>query len=391
MVVVAMAMKLLASRVGLCGPPRCLEHMEVLGTAYSSLFRLGKAMRLVHAERCPRQGPAIFVGNHIKLDDPCVTFVAGQRATNGAMNMQFMMRDDFFGATPPLLRICNVDQISRLFGALQISRGQVHYSQLRPFLDLLGEGGAFLLYIGRSRSRSGVMFEYRDDVTEPGSAAFFVTHAQRRHPDRKVAVVPVVRSLHPARKTFSIVFGESLYLEPGADRAAQRAFDREAITRTGELVEVNAGHVISLILYLRCLHGLPSSFERAALRRQVAEAFDRLQHPLVHPAARENLEGEFDCVLRYLAEQGALRAEGARIALDAAAILSAPPFDRTYRKQNPVKYIANQVLHLSGVTRPIEDLVIEELKQEAADRTDRSDQSDQSDPSTTRGGRPRCH
>ena len=359
-VVTGLLVKLLASRVGVCAPPRCMNHYNAGVTVCGSVLRVGKRMRVVHGERCPRQGPALFVGNHIKLDDPCLMFIAAYRETRHAVCMRAMMRDDFFADLPAFTRKWKFDEAIELWGALPISRGNVRYSQLKPFLQILEGGGSFLMYIGRTRTRTGTLFEYRDDVTEPGSAGFFVAHAQRRRSETPIPVVPMVRTFNPVDRCSAVVFGEPMYLSPGADRDVQRAFDLDLVARMGDGVEVNVPQVLSALLYLRCAHGKPPVADAEDLCGRVGTVFDQITERLVDPAARIDLAGEFRHALRYFAKKGAIRTVGPSVECNPALILSCPAPDRRYKRQNPVKYLANQILHLTGVTRLIERAALDE-------------------------------
>ena len=49
--------------------PSFTEHWWRVEVAYRQITRMDPRIRVRHAERCPKQHPAVYVGNHRKLDD----------------------------------------------------------------------------------------------------------------------------------------------------------------------------------------------------------------------------------------------------------------------------------------------------------------------------------
>lgn len=316
---------------------------------------------MVNAEYCPADNPALFVSNHHKLDDPidlwpAIHWASGERVAPG-----FVMRDDFFDGFPWNWSPFDVNHLCEMAGAVLISRDQIRLTQLRQLIGVLGRPGSLVLFPGRTRSRTGAWFEYREDFTEPGSAAFVINHAQRKNPGLRIAAVPVARTWHPVRNTSAIVFGEPLYLESDARREAQRKLDCELLTRIGGLVEVHAVHLASLLLYLHTLHGggtLPEAFFTSA-----AELWGRdAPHPHTDPALLSNPDGEMDNALRHLAGEGALKRLNGTVAADAGMIRSTPDWDGDYCRHNLVKYWTNQIIHLPAVIQWAEGVIAERLQ-----------------------------
>lgn len=345
-------------RMGVARQPVLMDVRHEIMLVFVDFFRWNRRMRVIGGERCPRDLPIVFAANHIGLIDPFALFRAAYLASG--VYARFMSRDDFFAGMKSRFfkSFLNVDELMILCGTLQISRENVSLSQLKPFVQLLRNGESFIMFPGRTRSRSGAIVEYRDQFQEPGGVSFFVAHAQSGPSGRPAAAVPMTRTLNPATKRMAIAMGEALRLEPGADRAAQRAFDGEIILRMAEMVEVNAAHVVAGLLYLRCLHGLPARVSVAALRDDAADAIGRLRTPYVDPAARDALDAEIRRTLRYLAKHGMLTRRRGEIEANVEAVLSAPPLDRSYRRVNPVKYLVNQVFHLPDVVSALEEVVL---------------------------------
>jgi len=184
----------LGYRVHLAKRPNLMRHREAFYIVIAQFLRWRKTLRVVHAERCPKDAACVFAQNHGFLLDPFVSFAAAFRASR--IMPRFMSRDDFFAEKKNTwwYRLVDADEFICEVGTLEISRGNVSIGQLRPFINVLRNGESFIMYPGRTRSRSGVIFEYRDDVQEPGSAAFFLAQARRGHDDLDVAVVPLTPS-----------------------------------------------------------------------------------------------------------------------------------------------------------------------------------------------------
>ncbi len=329
--------------------------------ALDFLFGWSRRMRVVDGERCPKGGPVVFASNHVCLDDPFATGNAIYQLSQGGIRPHIMMRNDFFRWMPRWLkRIADPDEATQMMGALQISRQGADPAQLKPFVALLRESHAFLMYPGRSRSRSGLFVEYRDWINSPGATSFFLAQAQEGRPEAKAPAVPVVRTFNPVKGGCALVFGAPLYLRPGADRAAQREFDYQLIVAMSDLVEVNVAQVLSAYLYLHCLHGLPDTVDGELLVRRMRSIFEKIARRHVDPAAHSDLECEIRRTLEFLRKRGLLRMEPNRVRLDRHAVLFAPQSIAEYRKRNPLKYLANQILHMPDVVRAVERGMAEE-------------------------------
>lgn len=305
-------------------------------------------------ENCPKAGPAVFAGNHQKKDDPFITYRAIHRVCNWSYEVRYMMRDDFFKGLPNL-RIVDINELVCLLGAQQISRDNVHLSQLKPFVQLLRDGNAYIMYPGRSRSRSGLFMEYREGIDEPGGVTFFMAQAQRGHPDLRVAAVPVARTYNPVADRTMIVFGEPLYLPQGADRAAQRDLDFLIVEKMGELLELNIPLVTAGILYLHCLHDRPLPLAQEDLARAVRGVLeDCAARRYVDEHGMADLPRELKRTLEYFEKREMLALKGTSVWPNREAILSAPEPDKLYVIKNPVKHLVNQLIHLRDVVASIE-------------------------------------
>jgi len=350
-------------RGGLRRKPPEVEKYYVNGLhGLDAMFGWTRKARVRGAEYCPQEGPVIFASNHIEIDDPFVTG-ALIHEISGGIRPGAMMRDDFFRGMPRWLRrIADPDEVSQLIGAAQISRGGATPAQIEQFVNLLLEGKSFLIYPGRSRSRSGLFFEYREWIRSPGRTSLFPSLVHKRNPNAEVAVVPTARTYNLLTKRSCVAFGPALYLERGAPPRRQRAFDFELASAISDLIEINAPQLLSVLVYLRCLHGLKT-------RGDVEELADTLRHIVkdgkehnpartVDPAAVENPEFETQAFVRFLSKRSLARQRGKRYELNCRAILSVPASFKGYKSENPVKYLANQLLHLGDVVGKVEDRVL---------------------------------
>jgi hypothetical protein len=347
-------------RLGVGSCPTLLDVYPELVIVFDRIMGWPKRLRIAGKEHCPPLGPVVFSGNHYAKDDPFVAYRAIHRACGGGYPVHYMMRDDFFVGAGGILKskLVDVDELVRMLGALQISRDRVQLSQLKPFVALLREQSAFIMYPGRSRTRTGVFVEYRDGIDEPGGVTFLVAQAQRNRPDIQVAIVPFARTSNLATGTSVVAFGQSVALPHDADRAAQRDLDFQLIERMGDLVEINATHIVAGILYLHCLHGRTGPLNVDRIDKAVESAFARLPNRHIDPAARTDHGNAVRAALTFFArgaqDGGFVRLTGSEVFCNTEAVLASPPHDTTYRKANPIKYSINQVLHLPDVIDAME-------------------------------------
>jgi len=357
-IVVWRLVRYLGYRMGVGARPRFLDIYPELIVFFDRILRWPARLRVEGAENCPRTAPAVFAGNHFAKDDPFMMYRAVHRVCEGAYPVRYMMRDDFFiGLAGGIMksRLIDVDELLEMLGALPISRGRVQLSQIKPFIAILREPAAFIMYPGRSRSRTGVFIEYRDGIDEPGGVTFLVAQAQRNRPDLRVAIVPMARTLDLATMKSVVVFGGPVYLPHDADRAAQRELDFHLIGLMGDLVEINVTHAAAGIIYLHCLHARGGLLEFDALDAAVAHALERMPRRRIGPAARNDRRAQLEATLDHFAAAQLVARNGGAVTLFPGAVLASPPHDTTYRALNPVKYAVNQVLHLPDVIDAIED------------------------------------
>jgi len=220
-VVSCVVLRYFAYRIGLCKCPNVLPRRADILAVVNRVLLWRWRLRIVGLEHCPRSGPAIFAGNHAKWDDPVCMYPAVYWGSGRNIEPYYMMRDDFFENVPHT-RLIDFDEVMRLFGTHQISRERVRMSQLKPFVRILSEDDCFIMFPGRTRTRSGIFFEWREGMDEPGSVAFFIGHVQHGKPEVRIPAVPVTRTYNPVTKVSTLVMGEPLYLPPKADRETQR-------------------------------------------------------------------------------------------------------------------------------------------------------------------------
>ncbi|HRI87008.1 MAG TPA: 1-acyl-sn-glycerol-3-phosphate acyltransferase [Candidatus Hydrogenedentes bacterium] len=347
-------------RLGLGACPSFLAVYPEAVMVFDRIMKWPARLRVEGAENCPRSGPAVFSANHFAKDDPFIMYRAIHRLCEGSYPVRFMMRDDFFKSLGGVMksRILDVDELARLVGSLQISRDRVQLSQLKPFMTLLREAGSFIMYPGRSRSRTGVFIEYRDGIEEPGGVTFLIAQAQRGRPDLRVPAIPMARTLNLVTRKSAIVFGPSIYLAHDADRTAQRDMDFRLIELMGDLVEVNAAHFVAGTVYLHCLHHRSCAIVPADLELAIAAALGDLAHRRVDPALFAARRQEIEAAFVFFEAEGLVVRSGAGFAPIRDRVLATPPHDTTYRTLNPVKYTVNQVLHLLDVTEAIEQVFL---------------------------------
>jgi len=352
--VAARLIRYLGYRMGLGECPTLLDVYPEAIVVFDRVMGWPQTLFVRGGEHCPATGPVVYAGNHAKKDDPFIMYRATHRVTGWCCEIRYMMRDDFFKGIPNL-RIIDVDELLRMLGAQQISRDNVQLTQLKPFVKLLREGNGFIMYPGRSRSRTGLFMEYRDGIDEPGGVTFFLAQAQRGSPGLRVPAVPMARSYNPVTKRSVIIFGPPVYLAGDADRTAQRELDFLLVQRMGDLVEINVAMTVAALLYLHCLHDRSLPVGQGALVDAVRASLRvRADRRYIDEAALSDLPREVKITLEYLAERGMLDLRGTAIWLNKEAILAAPEPDKTYLMKNPVKHLVNQTLHLPDVTAAFE-------------------------------------
>jgi hypothetical protein len=316
-------------------------------------------IRVRNTDLVPRGHPAIFYGNHVKLDDPCYLYRAAYLATGGEVGIGAMLRNDFFAGVPFVKsRWFDFDELLETVYVYGISRDTVSVSQLKRFVDLLLSGRGFILYPGRTRSCSGLLMDYRDTAQRPGGISFFLHAVQGRDERIAVSAMPAVRNFNPVTRHTSVIFGPEQVLRRGAARAEQRAFDERLIEVLGPLVELNAAQLVSAVLYTRCVHGLTGALPASDIERIVSEVFDTTAHAYLDPEDTADIARAVHAALRYLARHGMVRVRGRMVHPAADAILRTPPLTAKFRKENPVKFLTNQILHLGDVTAAVEQRVL---------------------------------
>jgi 1-acyl-sn-glycerol-3-phosphate acyltransferase len=353
----------LAYRWGLATQrPSFIPVLPQLVHSAGPFFRWPRHFRLLEDHYCPTEGPALFAANHVDVWDSAYTVNAVVSGSGTRLAPCSMMRDDFFrsadDSTNTPRQLAWGDDIIEAMGGIRITRGKPQLSQLRPLLTLLDEGGAFIMYPNGTRTRSGMFFEYRDDVKEPGAVSFFLAHAQRRRGE-PVPAVPLVRTVNLVERSNTLIFGRPQYLPLDNDRQSQRAFDRRLAVTMSDLVEVNVPQVACALLYLRALHHQPAHLLKEELTSMLREVFRRLTHPYIAPAVGQDLAGALTMTLAYLRRHGLVEMHGKSLQLLPEQWLGPPPADGRYRNHSPARYMINQITHLEQVIKPIQEVVLE--------------------------------
>lgn len=343
-----------ASRCGLGKPVPITDHWNVVQLFFRQVTGMDRRIRVRGMEHCPQSHPAIFAANHVKLDDPFYCCYAVQEATALRMHARFVMRDDFFDAPFWKRMPFDINEIAQLGGAYLVSLDHAQFSQLKPLLELLARPFSFIIFPGRSRTRSGLVMDYRPGYEEPGAVSFFVAHAQRRGPGQSVPVAPLARTFNPITGVSAVVFGPALTLAAGADRIAQRAFDEELSTRIGDLVEINVLHLVSLLVYVRLVHHRPPALSRMHLETACRHLHRNLSERWTDPALDQDFSGQMKAALRYLEKTGMVVCSADTVQVQEDAVAHLPDLDTGFRTRNPVRFHANQVLHLADVVTAAE-------------------------------------
>ena len=338
--------------------PSFTEHWWRVEVPYRQITRMDPRIRVRHADRCPKQHPAVYVGNHLKLDDQFFVCYAVQEASDYTMKTRFVMRDDYFNGFPWDWLPLDMNEVAEMGGSYNIAQGSPSLAQLKPLIDILLEPDSFVIFPCGGRSRSGHWLEVHTGGDEPGSVAFFVAQAQRRNPDLPVPGVPVGRTFNPIKKVSAVIVGEPRFLEPNARREAQRDFDAALLCELSDLIELHMLHFLSMFIYLQCLHNLPTALDTKDLAGAARRMVETLRHRYTDPALDTHFDADFEQALRYLARQKMLTRQGDRVILERDAVLACPEMDTRYRTANPVKYHVNQILHLRDVVAVCEGEVL---------------------------------
>lgn len=345
-------------KLNLASPPSRSGKLDSILYVIGVFCGWNKYLRIENPERCPDDHAAIYFGNHVKLDDPFYLFCAVYRATHGKPEMHAMLRNDFFNGTIFKSRFLDLHELLDFLGAYGISRESVTLKQLKIFLDILRAGNSFMLYPGRRRTCSGMLMDYHDPIETPGAISFFLHSIQSRDAGIKVSTVPSTRNFNPITEHTSVIFGPEQFLERGASREEQRAFDRRIIEVMGGLAEINVAQILAALLYTRCLHGMTAPIAVNDLVDLVSGILHETQHPYVDPEDLEDVSHAVGRALRYFKKRGMLDRKDGKVSPKVEAILSLPELTTKYRDENPVKYLTNQILHLGEVTALVEQRVL---------------------------------
>ena len=359
-VVTAFCAQYLLSRARLAKRPNVDGILEEVHTVFRRALKWRQRLVVKGADHCVKHGAAVFFSNHLSTSDPFYLYGTISAAKGKAPRVSAMMRDDFFDALPlGLDRALDLNGFLECIGVFTIAREKVQLSQLKPFLRYLDESALMMMYPSGTRSRSGALVEYRSLDQEPGGISFFIHQTQRRHPDWNVPAIPVTRTLNPVTRQSTMVFGPPLYIEHGAGRDERRSFDGRAICALAPLVDLNVPIILGALLYLRCLHQRDDAIAEERLYAVVEEIMTETSHAYVNAADLEDIPKAVDRALAYPAAGGMLECRGGQVRPASERVLSSPKLDSKYRRRNPVKHLANQILHLPEVVGRVETSALE--------------------------------
>ncbi len=345
-------------KLNLASPPNRRGKLDSILYVIGVFCGWNRYLRIENPERCPDDHAVIYFGNHVKLDDPFYLFYSVFRATKGKPEMHAMLRNDFFEGTILKSRFLDLHELLEFLGGYGISRESVTLKQLKVFLNILRAGNGFMLYPGRRRTCSGMLMDYHDPSETPGGISFFLHAIQSRDADAIISAVPSTRNYNLITQHSSVVFGPEQFLEHGASREEQRAFDLRIIEVMGGLVEINVSQILAALLYTRCLHGMTAPIAVNDLQDLVSGILRETQHPYVDPEDLADVSHAIDRALRYFKKRGMLERNDGKITPKVEAILSLPELTTKFRDENPVKYLTNQILHLGEVTALVEQKVL---------------------------------
>ena len=316
-----------------------------------------RRMTVLHPERCPADRPVVFASLHSKLDDPLFCWGAVHRATNGVNSIYFMMRDDFFRGWPWDYLPFSMNEITEAAGCIQISRDSISLAQLKPLVNVLERGESFVMYPGRTRSRSGRAIDYIEGIEEPGGVSFFLVHGSRRA-GQPVGAIPVARTYDPLDKHTYVSFGETRYLPEGAGREAQRDFDFNLAVEMSNQIVVTPFHALCVLIFLRCVHGRIEARSCSAWSADVSDIMSRITGQVETPPALD-IEAAVPPRLAWMQEHGILRLDGEEVTILSEAVLVLPEVGTKFRKENPVRFYTNQVMHFRAVAEAAEAVVLD--------------------------------
>lgn len=355
---VAYITRYIASTFHLASPPDVTKHYDPMLYAIGFVTQWNRHICVRGQEHIPLDHPAVYCSNHVLLDDPLYVFKGIYQGSNKNVASHAMARDDYYVGTPLKTRFFDMDDLLNSVGVHGINRDKVSLSQMKTFINLLIQGQSFFMFPGRSRSRSGMIFEYRDSIVEPGGASFFLGMTQRRKKDVVVSVVPMSRNYNPARGHTTMIFGEELFMATPANRNAQREFDTLVVEGIAQLAEVCVPQVVAALLYTVCLHHWAASLPLATLQQWVKTVRAASTHPYWDEEDDADLDAGVALAVKFLNKRGIIRFRNGVITPDTDAILRVPETGEALMKTNPIQFLTNQILHLGELTESIQTVVL---------------------------------
>ncbi len=325
------------------------EAMIVVGRCCGWLHRI----EIVGAENCPNHGPAAFASNHLKGDDPLAFYRAIYLGSERNIFPRLIGRDDVV-YNGPFSGLIDLNEVLALCGGIVFSRDNVKMAQLKPVIQSFCDGDCFALFPGRTRSRTGVIFEYPNGSDGPGGLSLFVAHAQRKQPGLRIPLISVARTFHPVSKQTIFVIGEPQYLPSDAGRTTRNDMDRLVVERIAAVSAVNVPQILCAILCDRSIHNRLGPVAVTALEAAVREIVNGITGRYVDPAAKTDLEHEVKAMLKYLRRAGMVHVRRGMVTLNAEAVRHTPEPDFAFRDKNPIQYLTNQILHCTNVLQAVE-------------------------------------
>jgi hypothetical protein len=232
---------------------------------------------------------------------------------------------------------------------------------MKRFVQTLRDGKSFLMFPGRTRTRSGFFFEYREGFGELGSASFFLAAMNREKPPVAVQVVPVVRTHNPVVRRDTMVFGHPMVMAENTTKDQYRTFDHEMAAAMANLIEINVPQLAAAFLYFHALHNGSRQIQKEWFAGEIRAILNSLEHPYIDSRAMSNFGEEIDQTLQYFDNYGFIGWRLGTLHINRKRILKVPKVKHYWLWVHPLRYLANQIAHLPQPVRVIESRVLEAI------------------------------
>ena len=123
-------------------------------------------------------------------------------------------------------------------------------------------------------------------------------------------------------------------------------------------MDINATQLAGVLLFLYVVHGWQESLSLEQVQKQVAAVAEEDVHPYWDEEDAEDWAKALHGALKIFQKAGCLTVHASKIELNRERILNIPELTTQFRKTNPVRFYANQILHLTPVIERLESEVI---------------------------------